>query len=159
MFEVAMLADLKYGYFKSGLPFTNGSFLGAFASSLRAPITFVSLPVCPSVRMYLARPPLDGHPRNSTLGILMKNCRKIQNLVKIGQKLRAIYIKNFGELYCCQSHTIAIKHSWQHCVAQQCIRSSLFYLHGNKYHANTPQCYVIRTLHILFVSSFQRIRP
>jgi len=38
------------------------------------------------------------------------NCRKIQNLVKIGQKLWAIHIKkNLGELYCCQRHKIAIK--------------------------------------------------
>lgn len=95
MSEVAISADLEYSYFKKSLPFTNGSILGASTSSLRAPIIFVSLPVCPSVGMYLARPPSDGHPRNSALEILMKNCRKIQNLAKIRQKLRTIYIKTW----------------------------------------------------------------
>jgi len=57
MSEVAISADLEYSYFKKSLPLTNGSHLGASVSSLRALITFVSLPVCPSCAHVLSEIP------------------------------------------------------------------------------------------------------
>jgi len=116
------------------------------------------LTVCLSVLACIsAASTLDGFPWNLVLGTMIKTCWDVQNVVKIGQKYQAIYVKpKFILLLPTTSiHLIfiSVQHSVLYClqwhVAKQDTQNVLLRFSSNSDYANAPQCYVIRTEHRL----------
>jgi len=108
------------------------------AKKLRSFQLFVYLSVCPHVP---ARVPLDGILWNWKLGSIMKICQEIPNLVKIGQKYRSLCLKT----QVCVTVADDNKSSQKQSLRFKSYQTKKLQIYGN-----TPQCYVKRTLPILF---------
>jgi hypothetical protein len=107
---------------------------------------------CPHVSAQL---PLDGFSWDLILGTFASICRETLNLVKIGQKYRAL---TRGPKYVLLLPATYIHHKtflcntqyflccWKWHVAQQYTQNALLSSHCNDGYANAPQYYVMRTL-------------
>jgi hypothetical protein len=121
--------------------------------------------VRPSDRHISARHTHDGIRELSHLGILQKSVGKLTNLVKIREKYRAFYVKISVLLYCSEQYEmfcISTSVRLHGNIQRLYITENYMYVNNTKgthcclsmtkiSSAKAHQCYVIRTLPVLFV--------
>jgi len=116
----------------------------------------VHLAVCPYISAW---PPLDGFTWNLILRTFVKICREIRIFFKSDKKCRTLYLKIWGcvivpgEELSPQKNECTIcnvLYCQQCCGAQHYTQNVLLPFHCKDCYANASQCYVIRSLPILF---------
>jgi hypothetical protein len=116
---------------------------------------------CRRVRSYFcphvpSRIQMEGFPWNLILGTFMEICREDSNLVTVGQKCRALCMKNWvcfvvsGDISSPEVHCYA-SHCWQWYVAQKCTDGALLHYHCNSGYTDKSQFYFISTLPTLLL--------
>ena len=104
----------------------------------------MALLVRPPVRIH-ARLPLDTYTWKMIMESSMKIFREIPNLVKVGQKHRALYMKNWVRLI------VSDNGLSEKCSLRMKCSQAVYDRWRYKYYANAPQCYVISILLVLLV--------